>query len=129
MEIKRLFFFSLGAVLFAVGAIGAVLPVLPTTPFILASFLCFGKSSKRAEKWISNNRYFGSYIENYKTKQGVPLDVKLKSIIFLWTAMVASLIIFSHQSYLVIILIIVGAAVTAHILLLKTQKKHKINPI
>ena len=127
MEIKRLFFFSLGAVLFAVGAIGAVLPVLPTTPFILASFLCFGKSSKRAEKWISNNRYFGSYIENYKTKQGVPLDVKLKSILFLWTAMVASLIIFSHQSYLAIILIIVGAAVTAHILLLKT-KKHGINP-
>ena len=126
MEIKRLFFFSLGAVLFAVGAIGAVLPVLPTTPFILASFLCFGKSSKRAEKWISNNRYFGSYIENYKTKQGVPLDVKLKSILFLWTAMVASLIIFSHQSYLAIILIIVGAAVTAHILLLKT-KKHGIN--
>lgn len=125
MEIKRLFFFSLGAVLFVVGVIGAVLPVLPTTPFILASFLCFGKSSKRAEKWISNNRYFGSYIENYKTKQGVPLDVKLKSILFLWTAMAASLIIFSHQSYLVIILIIVGAAVTAHILLLKTQKNIK----
>ena len=122
MEIKRLFFFSLGAVLFVVGAIGAVLPVLPTTPFILASFLCFGKSSKRAEKWISNNRYFGSYIENYKTKQGVPLDVKLKSILFLWIAMIASLIIFSHASYLVILLLIVGIAVTAHILLLKTKK-------
>ena len=122
MEIKRLFFFSLGAVLFAVGAIGAVIPVLPTTPFILASFLCFGKSSKRAEKWISNNRYFGSYIENYKTKQGVPLDVKLKSILFLWIGMIASLIIFSHQIYLFILLLIIGAAVTAHILLLKTKK-------
>ncbi|WP_424356180.1 YbaN family protein [Methanobacterium sp. MBAC-LM] len=122
MEIKRLFFFSLGAVLFAVGAIGAVIPVLPTTPFILASFLCFGKSSKRAEKWISNNRYFGSYIENYKTKQGVPLDVKLKSILFLWIGMIASLIIFSHQIYLFILLLIIGTAVTAHILLLKTKK-------
>ena len=122
MEIKRLFFFSLGAVLFAVGAIGAVIPVLPTTPFILASFLCFGKSSKRAEKWISNNRYFGSYIENYKTKQGVPLDVKLKSILFLWIGMIASLIIFSHQIYLYILLLIIGTAVTAHILLLKTKK-------
>jgi uncharacterized membrane protein YbaN (DUF454 family) len=122
MEIKRLFFFSLGAVLFAVGAIGAVIPVLPTTPFILASFLCFGKSSKRAEKWISNNRYFGSYIENYKTKQGVPLDVKLKSILFLWIGIIASLIIFSHQIYLFILLLIIGAAVTAHILLLKTKK-------
>ncbi|MEL7671612.1 YbaN family protein [Methanobacterium sp.] len=121
MEIKRLFLFSLGAVLFAIGAIGAVLPVLPTTPFILASFLCFGKSSKRAEKWISNNRYFGSYIENYKTRQGVPFDVKLKSIIFLWTTLIISLIIFSHANYLVILLLIVGTAVTAHILLLKTK--------
>ena len=121
MEIKRLFFFSLGATLFVIGAIGVVLPLLPTTPFILASFLCFGKSSKRAEKWISNNRYFGSYIENYKNKQGVPRDVKLKSILFLWAALITSLIIFSHQGYLVIILLIVGAAVTAHILLLKTK--------
>ena len=121
MEIKRLFFFSLGVTLFAVGTVGAILPVLPTTPFILASFFCFGKSSKRAERWISNNRYFGSYIENYKTKQGVPLDIKLKSILFLWTALIASLIIFAHENYLFILLIIVGIVITAHILLLKTK--------
>ncbi len=121
MEIKRLFFFSLGVALFSIGAIGALLPILPTTPFILASFLCFGKSSKRAEEWISNNRYFGSYIENYKTKQGVPLDVKLKSIFFLWAVLMVSLIIFSHENYIVILLLIVGAAVTAHILLLKRK--------
>lgn len=122
MEIKRLFFFSLGATLFGIGAVGAVLPVLPTTPFILASFLCFGKSSKRAEGWISNNKYFGSYIENYKTKQGVPLDVKLKSIVFLWATLLVSLILFSNNNYLFIILIIVGLAVTTHILLFKTKK-------
>ena len=121
MEIKRLFFLSLGASLFAIGAIGAVLPLLPTTPFILASLLCFGRSSKRAEMWISNNRYFGSYIENYKTKQGIPLDVKLKNILFLWAALIASLIIFSYQGYLIILLFIVGIAVTAHILLFKTK--------
>jgi len=121
MEIKRLFFFSLGVTLFGMGAAGAVIPVLPTTPFILASFLCFGKSSKRAEKWIANNRYFGSYIENYRTKQGVPLDVKLKSILFLWVTLIASLIIFSNENYLFILLILVGTAVTAHILLLKTK--------
>lgn len=121
MELKRLFFLSLGMTFFGIGAAGAVLPVLPTTPFILVSVFCFGKSSKKAEMWISDNKYFGSYIENYKTKKGVPLDIKLKSIVFLWIMLTASSLIFSNQNYLFILLIIVGIAVTAHIMLLKTK--------
>jgi len=121
METKRLFFFSLGATLLGVGAVGVVVPVLPTTPLVLASFFCFTKSSKRAERWISRNRYFGSYIENYQTKQGVPLDVKIKSVAFLWTTLIISCYIFQDKSYLLILLPIVGFAVTIHILLLKTK--------
>ncbi len=124
METRRLFFFSLGATLFGIGAIGAILPVIPTTPFILASFFCFGKSSKRAEKWISKNRYFGSYIENYKTNKGVPLDIKIKSIVFLWITLIISSIIFL-ESFYSLLLLIVGISVTAHILLLKTER----NPV
>ncbi len=120
MEIKRLIFFTLGATFLGVGVIGIVIPVLPTTPLVLASFLCFSQSSKKAEKWISNNRYFGSYIENYKTKKGVPLDVKLKSILFLWVMLIASIILMDQYS-LHLILILVGVAVTAHILSLKTR--------
>ncbi|MEG3224198.1 MAG: hypothetical protein BME94_01405 [Methanobacteriales archaeon Met13] len=120
MEAKRLFFLSLGATLLGIGAVGVVLPLLPTTPFVLASFFCFTKSSKKAERWISNNRYFASYIENYKTKQGVPLDVKLKSILFLWVMLMASNVFF-NQNHLFILLTIVGVAVTAHILSFKTN--------
>ena len=76
MKTKRVLFFSLGRALVSIGAVGVVLPVLPTTPFIIAAAACFAKSSKRAEKWISNNRYVGSYIENYKNNQGVPISVK-----------------------------------------------------
>lgn len=122
MEAKRLFFLSLGAALLGIGAVGVILPLLPTTPFVLASFFCFTKSSKKAERWISNNRYFASYIENYKTKQGVPLDVKLKSILFLWVMLVVS-IIFFNQNHLSILLTIVGVAVTAHILSFKTNNQ------
>jgi uncharacterized membrane protein YbaN (DUF454 family) len=120
MEIKRLIFFTLGATFLGVGVIGIVIPVLPTTPLVLASFLCFSQSSKKAEKWISNNRYFGSYIENYKTKKGVPLDVKLKSILFLWVMLIVSIILMDQHS-LHLLLILVGVAVTAHILSLKTR--------
>ena len=121
MDIKRAFFFTLGATFLGIGAVGVVTPVLPTTPLVLAAFFCFTQSSERAEKWISNNRYFGSYIENYKTKSGVPLDVKIYSIIFLWITIIISMI-FLKQYLLFILLILVGIAVTAHILLLKTKK-------
>lgn len=120
MEPKRLFFFSLGTAFLGIGVVGVVLPVLPTTPLVIASFFCFTKSSKKAEQWISNNRYFGSYIENYETKQGVPLDVKLTSIFFLWAALIVSMVFF-NQIYLFILLIIVGAAVTIHIISFKTK--------
>ena len=121
MDIKRAFFFTLGATFLGIGAVGVVTPVLPTTPLVLAAFFCFTQSSEKAEKWISNNRYFGSYIENYKTKAGVPIDVKIYSIIFLWITIIISMI-FLKQYLLFILLIIVGIAVTAHILLLKTKK-------
>lgn len=126
MEPKRVFFFSLGVTLLGVGAIGAVLPVLPTTPLVIASAFCFGKSSKRAERWISRNRYFGSYINNYKTKKGVPQDVKLKSLVFLWVMLIASMLI-ANQGYLYILLMVVGMGVSAHILLLKTMVKKEDN--
>lgn len=119
MELKRVFFFSLGTTLLGIGVVGVILPVLPTTPLVLASVFFFAKSSKKAEKWISSNRYFGSYIENYKTKKGVPKDVKLKSILFLWVALIASMV-FLNQIYLWILLMIVGFAVTLHILSFKT---------
>ena len=121
MEPKKTVFFSLGVALVGLGAVGVALPILPTTPFILAAFFCFGKSSKRAEKWIENNKYFGSYINNYKEKKGVPLDVKRNSLIFLWLTLSISAIIV-NSLIVRLILLIVGISVSAHILLLKPKK-------
>jgi len=121
METKRLFFLSVGSTLLGIGVIGIIIPVLPTTPFILASAFFYGKSSKRLDNWISNSPYFGSYIENYKTKNGVPLNVKLTSIGFLWLTLVVSAFLFYNTWYIPLILIIVGMAVTLHIALIKTK--------
>lgn len=122
MNTKRSIFFSLGAIFVGIGAVGVALPVLPTTPFILIAAFCFGKSSKKAEKWISNNRHFGSYIENYKNKKGVPIEVKRDSLIFLWFMLIISMIII-NKPIMMVILAIIGICVTSHILLLKTKKR------
>ncbi|MTK63147.1 MAG: DUF454 domain-containing protein [Methanobacterium sp.] len=120
MNLRRIIFFSLGVTLLVVGTVGIVTPVLPTTPLVLAAFFCFTQSSEKAEKWISNNRYFGSYIDNYRTKKGVPNDVKLKSIMFLWVTLLVSMFLIK-QNIMILIMSMVGITVTAHILLIKTR--------
>lgn len=122
METKKALFFSLGVAFVGIGAVGVALPVLPTTPFILVAATCFGKSSKRQEKWISKNRYFGSYIENYKSNKGVPIDIKRNSLIFLLIMLISSSILV-NKLIMYIILAIIGICVTIHILLLKTKKE------
>ena len=120
MNIKRSFFLTLGSVFLGLGAIGIVLPILPTTPFVIVSAFCFANGSKRVEKWLLNNEYFGSYIENYRNKTGVPKSVKIKSIVFLWMMLAISALI-TKNLLIAIMLIIVGIGVTIHLYLLKTK--------
>lgn len=122
MELKRTIFLSLGIIFLVVATIGIFLPVLPTTPFVLIAAFCFSKSSKRAEKWILKNRYFGTYIENYRNKCGVPIDIKINSIMFLWFMLIISIFLFSNNPIVSLFLIFIGLAVTIHIYTLKTQK-------
>jgi len=122
MKSKKIFFFILGGVLVAIGAVGVILPLLPTTPFIIIAAVCFGKSSKRTKDWLSKNRYFGNYIENYENKRGMPIDVKRNSLIFLWISLIISAIII-NKLIMVVVFFIVGIGVSIHILLLKTKKE------
>lgn len=70
---------------------------------------------------LLKNKYFGSYIENYRYKTGVPYHVKIRAITFLWVGLIASMIIIS-KALVIGILVIVGISVTLHILLLRTKK-------
>jgi len=111
----------LGALALGLGAIGIFLPLLPTTPFVLLAALCFSKSNRKFYERICNNRYFGPYIENHRTKQGVPLSLKIKSIITLWASLGFSML-FVQSRGVYGILFTVGVCVTAHLLLIKTKK-------
>ncbi|MDR3292395.1 MAG: YbaN family protein [Methanobrevibacter sp.] len=122
MKIKRSLYFTFGIIFLSLGTIGILIPLLPTTPFVILAAFCFGKSSKKAEQWILKSKYFGSYIENYRNKVGVPIRIKIRSIIFLWVVLIISMI-YTHNPLTFIILLIVGIAVTCHIYFLKTKKR------
>ena len=122
MKIKNVILIIIGFAFVALGAVGVVVPVLPTTPFILLAALCFSASNKKLYEWLRQNRIFGQYIENYRTKQGISIWLKIASISFLWTGLFISM--FTVRAvWAYIVLGIVGIGVTIHLVLIKTRNK------
>lgn len=76
----RLLFALLGGISLGLGLLGAFLPVLPTTPFVLLSAFCFGKSSPRVHRWLVNHRWFGGMIQDWQTHGGLRLPVRRRAL-------------------------------------------------
>ncbi len=112
-----------GTLFVGLGVIGIFLPVLPTTPFLLLAAACYARSSRRFYCWLLNNRWFGAYIKNYRQKKGMPLKIKILTVVLLWSTILVS-VIFAVQSLAVrVILIIIAFGVSVHILSIKTLKE------
>ncbi|MCL2563191.1 MAG: YbaN family protein [Oscillospiraceae bacterium] len=121
---RKLLFLTLGCLFLGFGAVGLVMPLVPTTPFVLLSAICFSKSSKKIEAWLARLPFFGSFIENYRTKQGITVTLKAISILSVWAGLTTSMIVLGRL-WVSIVLVIVGVCVTTHILLIKTKKKNR----
>ena len=112
-----------GTVFLVLGGLGIFLPILPTTPFLLLSVACYYKGSERLHRWILNNRWFGSYIRNYKEGKGIPLKTKIFTLSLLWIAIGYSALLVLRIRIVQIILLIVAIGVSIHLIMLPTLKR------
>ena len=119
--LRRLLVF-LGTVFVGLGILGMFLPILPTTPFLLLAAACYARSSKRFYHWLLSNRWFGSYIRDYKERKSIPLKVKIFTVSLLWITIILSTIFATNVTYIRIILIVIALCVTIHILSLRTPR-------
>ncbi len=118
---KRRLLFAAGTLCTGLGIIGIFVPILPTTPFLLLAAACYVRSSERFYRWLTNNRVFGVYVRNYIEGRGMPLRIKILTIVLLWLAIGLS-IAFAVQSLVIrIILVSVAVGVTVHIVLIRTR--------
>lgn len=122
MTVKRILLLIGGFVLLCLGVIGLFLPILPTTPFVIGAAFCFSTSSPRWYNFIMKSRYFRAYIENFKKKEGIPLQLKIRSLCALWLTIILSILL-AHSTVVRLILCAVGGGVSIHLLTLKTKKQ------
>ncbi len=121
-KLKRAFFFTAGSISLLLGIVGIILPILPTTPFLLLATACFARSSERAYYWLLNNKFFGSYIRNYQAGKGIPIKIKIYAITLLWATILVSVFIFVKIFWIQLILLIIAAIVSIHIVLVRAKK-------
>jgi uncharacterized membrane protein YbaN (DUF454 family) len=112
-----------GTIFVGLGIIGIFLPILPTTPFLLLAAACYARSSKKFYYWLLNNKLFGAYIKNYQQGKGVPLKVKVLTLSLLWITILFSVFLILQIIWFRILLLIIAAGVTLHILTVKTYTK------
>ena len=121
-RIKKTLLIVAGVVSLTLGGIGVFLPLLPTTPFVLLAAGCFAGSSPAMHRWLCRSRFFGEYIENYRTNAGVSKSVKVRAIVFLWAGLALSAVAV-HKPIVRIILAVVGICVSTHLLMMKTKEE------
>ena len=122
-NLKRNLLVIAGVLSVIIGVIGIIVPVLPTTPFLLLAAFCFVRSSDRLNRWLLSNRILGEYVRNYVENRGMPLKLKILTIILLWISIALSVTLGVHHIVLRSLLILVALGVTTHILLMKTIKR------
>jgi uncharacterized membrane protein YbaN (DUF454 family) len=110
----------------AVGVLGIFLPLLPTTPFFLLAAACYARSSRRFYSWFLDNKWFGTYIRDYREGRGVPMKVKALIVSLLWIAIGSSAVFAVHIALVRIILVLIAIAVTVHILSIRTVSQPKL---
>jgi len=121
-RLKRGLFIAAGTISLGVGAVGIFVPLLPTTPLLLLSAACYFRGSKRMHNWMLNNKWFGTYIRNYREGRGIPLRTKVSIVALLWIAI-------SYSAFLVnlliaqIALIVIAVIVSIHIFTFPTLRK------
>ena len=112
----------LGTVSLALGIIGIFLPLLPTTPFLLLTATLYFRGSPRLYQWLLNHKCLGPYIRSFRENKAIPLRAKIISISLMWITMLYCVFFIIPYIWVKVILLIIAAGVTYHILSFKTLK-------
>ena len=108
----RGFWFIIGIVSLALGAVGIILPLLPTTPFIILAAFSFGKSSPALQAWLESNQTFGPIIADWKKNGAIAPRYKAIAVTMMIAALILSVVLDVSATIIAIQAICILAAAT-----------------
>jgi uncharacterized protein len=108
MKLLKFLYIVLGTISLCIGIVGIVVPGLPTTPFLLLTAALYIKGSDRLYHILISNKITGPYITNYRSKKGMTLKLKLRSISLMWIMISISCIFFIEPASIKLIVIAAG---------------------
>ena len=111
-----------GSLFLGLGIVGIFVPLLPTTPFLLLAAALYVRSSPRLYAWLLNQRHLGSYIRNFRENKAIPLRAKVISLVLMWGTMLYCIFFLIPLLWVKILLGLIAAGVTYHILSFKTLR-------
>ena len=79
-------------------------------------------SQLRLYNWLLNHRHFGPYIRNFRENKAIPLRAKIISLVLMWGTMLYCIFFLIPFIWVKILLGLIAAGVTYHILSFKTLK-------
>ena len=120
--LRKILLFIAGTLFLSIGMIGIAIPLLPTTPFLLLALWCYLRSSKKMYRWMLSNRIFGKYLKDYHEGKGIPIRVKIGTILFLWIVLIISILIIKPETMVKIIFLVIGILVSIHIISIGSKK-------
>ena len=81
MNLRKIFWFTLGMFFVGVAFVGVYLPLLPwSTPSVIAAY-CFAKSSKRMHDWLYSHPLFGPFLLGWQEKRIFPTRMKYLMVV------------------------------------------------
>lgn len=100
MNLKKLMYILLGCIGVGLGAVGVALPMIPAFPFLLLAAFCFGRSSKRLDRWFKGTRLYKNNLETYVKGQGMTWKTKIRIMVTVTILMsIGFFIMFGRQLY------------------------------
>ena len=118
--LRKWFLIIAGFLALVLGILGLFIPLLPTTPFLLLAATCFFRSSGRLYTWLIHHKWFGDYIRHYREHKAITLHAKVVTLVLLWSVIGYTTFGIVNTWWVRILLGVVAAGVSIHILHLKT---------
>lgn len=121
-SLKKILLIMVGWLSVILAVLGIFLPLLPTTPFLLLAAFCFARSSPRFYQWLITNRWFGEYLNRYRSGQGMQMKHKVVALALMWPAMLYSAFMVLSSPWGQISLMLIALGVTWHLWRLPTYQ-------